>query len=77
VTPGSSGSDRADVVRRGRTLSRITLGYDTLEGLASLIAGAMAGSGAKNRASGAIFAVRRRRETIQMPNQESADERAF
>jgi divalent metal cation (Fe/Co/Zn/Cd) transporter len=44
VTPGSSRSDRTEVVRRGRTLSRITLGYNTLEGLASLIAGAMAGS---------------------------------
>ncbi len=44
LRPLLDGSERAAVVRRGRTLSRITLGYNTLEGFAAVIAGAMAGS---------------------------------
>lgn len=36
--------DRSLLVRRGQVLSRITLGYNSVEGVASIIAGAMAGS---------------------------------
>ena len=35
---------RAALVRRGQWLSYVTLGYNSLEGLASIIAGALAGS---------------------------------
>jgi divalent metal cation (Fe/Co/Zn/Cd) transporter len=37
-------SERASLVRRGRWLSRITVGYNTAEAVASIVAGAMAGS---------------------------------
>lgn len=36
--------ERATLVRRGQTLSRISLGYNTLEGIAAVVAGAVAGS---------------------------------
>ena len=35
---------RADLVRRGRRLEYFTIGYNSLEGLVSLVAGAIAGS---------------------------------
>ena len=41
--PASSG-DRAALVRRGRWLSYVTIGYNALEGIASIVAGAFAGS---------------------------------
>ena len=37
-------TDREALVRRGQMLSRITLGYNTLEALAALVAGVIAGS---------------------------------
>jgi len=37
-------SERASLVRRGRWPSRITVGYNTAEAVASIVAGAMAGS---------------------------------
>ena len=37
-------ADRASLVRRGQSLSRITLGYNTAEGLAAIITGVLAGS---------------------------------
>lgn len=36
--------DRAALVRRGQWLSRLTLAYNSLEGVAAVVAGAMAGS---------------------------------
>ena len=36
--------ERAALVRRGQLLSRMTLGYNTLEGAAAVVAGALAGS---------------------------------
>lgn len=39
-----SGSERASLVRRGQTLSLITIAYNALEGLVAVIAGAIAGS---------------------------------
>jgi divalent metal cation (Fe/Co/Zn/Cd) transporter len=36
--------DRARLVRRGRLLSWLTLGYNSLEGVVSIVVGAMAGS---------------------------------
>jgi cation diffusion facilitator family transporter len=39
-----SADERARLVRRGRSLSRLSLLYNSLEGVASIIAGAMAGS---------------------------------
>jgi divalent metal cation (Fe/Co/Zn/Cd) transporter len=45
VTPGATGPVyRAGVVRRGQWLGYATIGYNALEGLASIIAGAFAGS---------------------------------
>jgi divalent metal cation (Fe/Co/Zn/Cd) transporter len=40
----SFAGDRAALVRRGQALSRVTLAYNTLEGLASIVAGVAAGS---------------------------------
>ena len=37
-------ADRRRLVRRGRALSYITLGYNLLEGIASIIFGTVAGS---------------------------------
>jgi divalent metal cation (Fe/Co/Zn/Cd) transporter len=37
-------SDRSQLVQRGRTLECFTVGYNTLEGLVSVIAGLIAGS---------------------------------
>lgn len=42
--PALAASERAALVRRGRTLSRITLGYNSLEGISSVVVGALAGS---------------------------------
>ena len=39
-----SPDQRAELVRRGQLLSRITLAYNCLEGIASIVAGAVAGS---------------------------------
>lgn len=39
-----SGDQRAALVRRGQGLSRATLAYNCLEGIASIVAGAIAGS---------------------------------
>lgn len=47
TTDGSSlghDSARRALVRRGQTLSFVTIGYNALEGLAALVAGALAGS---------------------------------
>jgi divalent metal cation (Fe/Co/Zn/Cd) transporter len=40
----AAGEDRVALVRRGQWLSYATIGYNTLEGVASIIAGAFAGS---------------------------------
>lgn len=40
----ASGQMRATLVRRGKRLTMLTLAYNTLEGIASLVAGAFAGS---------------------------------
>jgi divalent metal cation (Fe/Co/Zn/Cd) transporter len=37
-------AERADLVRRGRRLEYFTVGYNSLEGLVSIVAGAVAGS---------------------------------
>ena len=37
-------TDRAALVRRGRVLSLVTIGYNALEGIVSVLAGAIAGS---------------------------------
>ena len=42
--PELSAHQRAALVRRGQSLSRVTLVYNCLEGIASIVAGAMAGS---------------------------------
>ena len=39
-----SADQRAALVRRGQSLSRVTLAYNCLEGIASIVAGAIAGS---------------------------------
>ena len=44
AAPNLSVAARADLVRRGETLSRITLVYNSFEGIASMIVGVMAGS---------------------------------
>ncbi len=44
TTPDSSPGSRAALVRRGQLLSRVTLAYNSLEGLVSIAVGAMAGS---------------------------------
>lgn len=42
--PIAGASTRQDLIRRGRRLEYFTIGYNSLEGLVSLVAGAMAGS---------------------------------
>lgn len=42
--PVGSDFDRAALVRRGQRLSRIALAYNSFEGIASIVAGALAGS---------------------------------
>ncbi|HWG33975.1 MAG TPA: cation transporter [Gemmatimonadaceae bacterium] len=44
LTTRASDLDRAALVRRGQWLSYATVGYNTLEGLASIVAGGFAGS---------------------------------
>ena len=44
LTTRASDLDRAALVRRGQWLSYATIGYNTLEGLASIVAGGFAGS---------------------------------
>ena len=42
--PGLRTQERQDLVRRGRNLEYFTIGYNSLEGLISIVAGAIAGS---------------------------------
>lgn len=44
ITAGASARDRSDAVRRGITLSYVTIGYNSLEALGSLVAGILSGS---------------------------------
>src|SRR5467141_3330086 len=44
MRPGLSDMDRAALVRRGIWLSYVTIGYNSLEAIGSLIAGLLAGS---------------------------------
>ena len=44
ITKDASARDRSDAVRRGITLSYVTIGYNSLEALGSLVAGILSGS---------------------------------
>jgi divalent metal cation (Fe/Co/Zn/Cd) transporter len=44
VPAGALGADRSTVVRRGQLLTWATIGYNSLEAVVSLVAGALAGS---------------------------------
>ena len=44
ITEGTSACDRSDAVRRGITLSYVTIGYNSLEAIGSLAAGVLSGS---------------------------------